>query len=823
MGKTKDLGHLASMALYDVSGNMTLPAGLKINGSADVATQSYVGTQLGSYIPSTRSITINGTTYDLSADRSWTITSMIYPSAGIALSTGSAWGTSITNNSTNWNTAYGWGNHASAGYLTGITSAQVTTALGYTPYNSTNPNGYITSSSLSSYLPLSGGTMTGIITFSATTGNKIDFYYSGDDRYGIQVQSSELRIHSGAQGASTGGITFGKSTGTTFTEHLRIKNDGNVQVVVGSLSMATSGTSYIRMGAFPNSTSNSGEAWIGRASDRNSGTMTVQLGGGSSSSRSFEVVDYAWTTVLFSVGSNGNITTNGNIYMTNSNYAFGTSYWAGGGGYPGYQYTGGNTRFGFSSTSGYVDVYTDGNFYAGIDLNGSNNLVLHAGNYSGYAVIATGRTNWNSYNVIGNVVGQLAWKNYGNNHTIFDASAGTSPDGGSVNNTNANTYWSASYPTLMGWNGSSTYGVRVDTSRYADSAGSAGSASSAGSLSTNASATDIYNNGWFRNNNNLQGIYNQALGVHFYGNSSEGWAVTGSGTNVRIAFYSNHQTSLRGYVYADTSNNIGFLDNGGSWSFRTNGGTVYSYAYRGKDNVAGTGEASYHPAGVYVPGTNWLYGTTYKNGTTTSGQGWLYMDWNYGMSIVGVYSSVRLQGVWAMGDSYKLSDDGTSAGNLYGLAWSHPNAGGQAGYLTNHGLIHMMYGTAFATISDNIWCRNNITAYSDIRVKENIEVIPNAMEKINAIRGVTFTRNDVPDTSKRHAGVIAQEVEKVLPEVITTNYSNGHLSVAYGNMVGLTIEGLKEHDIKINEQQKTIGILLNQIEYLKTIINGITK
>ena len=45
--------------------------------------------------------------------------SVQYPSSGIALSTGSAWGTSITNNSTNWNTAYGWGNHASAGYVTG--------------------------------------------------------------------------------------------------------------------------------------------------------------------------------------------------------------------------------------------------------------------------------------------------------------------------------------------------------------------------------------------------------------------------------------------------------------------------------------------------------------------------------------------------------------------------------------------------------------------------------------------------------------------------------------------------------------------------------
>jgi hypothetical protein len=46
---------------------------------------------------------------------------MVYPGSGIPLSTGSAWGTSITNNSTNWNTAYGWGNHASAGYLTAET------------------------------------------------------------------------------------------------------------------------------------------------------------------------------------------------------------------------------------------------------------------------------------------------------------------------------------------------------------------------------------------------------------------------------------------------------------------------------------------------------------------------------------------------------------------------------------------------------------------------------------------------------------------------------------------------------------------------------
>jgi hypothetical protein len=57
-------------------------------------------------VTNARTLTINGTGYDLSADRSWTINSMVYPSAGIAVSTGTAWGTSITDNSTNWNTAY---------------------------------------------------------------------------------------------------------------------------------------------------------------------------------------------------------------------------------------------------------------------------------------------------------------------------------------------------------------------------------------------------------------------------------------------------------------------------------------------------------------------------------------------------------------------------------------------------------------------------------------------------------------------------------------------------------------------------------------------
>jgi hypothetical protein len=90
-------------------------------------------------------------------------------------------------------------------------------------------------------------------------------------------------------------------------------------------------------------------------------------------------------------------------------------------------------------------------------------------NYLDYAVRTTNQSNWNSYSVIGNVVGLLAWKNYGNGHVIFDASQSTSPSGTSVSNTNPDAAWAPAYPTLMGWNGTNTYGVRVDRARLADS------------------------------------------------------------------------------------------------------------------------------------------------------------------------------------------------------------------------------------------------------------------------------------------------------------------------------------------------------------------
>lgn len=113
-----------------------------------------------------------------------------------------------------------------------------------------------------------------------------------------------------------------------------------------------------------------------------------------------------------------------------------------------------------------------------------------SGNASTATNLSTNRTNWSTNGTISATVGQLAWKNYGNNHTIFDASQSTSPSGSAVNNTNAAIAWSGTSPTLMGWNGSNTYGVRVDSARTSDN--TTGNAATAGSSSATTFTSSFF-------------------------------------------------------------------------------------------------------------------------------------------------------------------------------------------------------------------------------------------------------------------------------------------------------------------------------------------
>lgn len=111
---------------------------------------------------------------------------------------------------------------------------------------------------------------------------------------------------------------------------------------------------------------------------------------------------------------------------------------------------------------------------------------------------------------------------------------------------------------------------------------------------------------------------------------------------------------------------------------------------------------------------------------------------------------------------------------------------------------------AFRFISDtsgNFTASGNITAYSDERLKENIVTIPNALDKVLALRGVEFDRNGV-----HNIGLIAQEVQKVIPEIVLENSDEMKtLSVAYANLVGLLIEAIKEQQTQIDELKAKVN------------------
>jgi hypothetical protein len=105
-------------------------------------------------------------------------------------------------------------------------------------------------------------------------------------------------------------------------------------------------------------------------------------------------------------------------------------------------------------------------------------------------------------------------------------------------------------------------------------------------------------------------------------------------------------------------------------------------------------------------------------------------------------------------------------------------------------------------VDGSITAGGNVTATSDIRVKTNIKKIDNALSKVEQLNGVTYDRTDIE--TARQTGVIAQEVLKVLPEAVLGSEETTY-SVAYGNMMGLMIEAIKELNAKVTDLQNQLA------------------
>jgi hypothetical protein len=108
-------------------------------------------------------------------------------------------------------------------------------------------------------------------------------------------------------------------------------------------------------------------------------------------------------------------------------------------------------------------------------------------------------------------------------------------------------------------------------------------------------------------------------------------------------------------------------------------------------------------------------------------------------------------------------------------------------------------------VTGDIYATGNVIGYSDKRAKENIVTIEEALKKVLQLRGVYYNKID-DEQKKRQVGVIAQEVLQVLPEAVSYAENNDQYAVAYGNIVGLLIEAIKEQQKQIDELKKKLGM-----------------
>lgn len=145
------------------------------------------------------------------------------------------------------------------------------------------------------------------------------------------------------------------------------------------------------------------------------------------------------------------------------------------------------------------------------------------------------------------------------------------------------------------------------------------------------------------------------------------------------------------------------------------------------------------------------------------------------LSVVYEYTG-SYSGVYSIGH---LATSGANPGNL---CIHHINSSGAAS-------VTWLFDGA----TGDLTASGSVNALSDARLKTDLERIDGALNKLCSLTGYTYTRTD---TGERQTGLIAQDVQKVLPEAVA---DGEHLAVAYGNLMGLVVEAVKELRADVNK------------------------
>ena len=280
---------------------------------------------------------------------------------------------------------------------------------------------------------------------------------------------------------------------------------------------------------------------------------------------------------------------------------------------------------------------------------------------------------------------------------------------------------------------------------------------------------------------------------------SIGGNVIANSTGVNNAFNFNGVSSASFQTTAGLAANVATLTANNANNF---GGQLPAYYANATNITSGTLNTARLPATanittLNVSGTASIAGTTGMSGkltlTTTGGEVARFTS-SDGSSLV---SSIGANGYAA----FTMSSSGTNANYIF----FNDSAGArEIGRITSSSttLIFDVLSVQRAyldssglTVNQAITAGGNITAFSDERLKTEIKTIEDALNKVKQMRGVNFIKDE-----KYNTGVIAQEIQKIMPEVVDDSHE--YLSVAYGNLVGVLIEAIKELADKVDRLEK---------------------
>lgn len=301
---------------------------------------------------------------------------------------------------------------------------------------------------------------------------------------------------------------------------------------------------------------------------------------------------------------------------------------------------------------------------------------------------------------------------------------------------------------------------------------------------------------------NLNSNNNTGLGIFsFHSNTNPSLFLCGfSNNNFPMINLSNLNTS---YSLNISNNNFNLINNNSN----------FIYKHNNQDNLfiigGGVNSAIFDFKPVSIPNnsTNKIaFGYPYRYLTQTSGfniNNWeTIFNTNQlnSSSMFNVYGNVNLSSINNTPFITCTANDLPSPFEVVNVCIGSNIT--RAGYLLN------VEGNAF--FSSNINVQSNVFAYgtignvSDIRIKENLSIISNPINKIDKLNGYIYNRKD---TGKLESGLVAQEVMKVLPEVV--NMNNDLYNISYGNLSGLLVEGIKE----LNNRLKSIEELLKSSNF----------